>query len=220
MSDQNSHPKTYEELRINYESYIETSNALYRLKTENEEEINSIYKKIKIELIDSIINFPQNLIVDILNIIPYNNRYLKINIKECKYYSNFESLLVYFDQTNDVDQCFLYSFKFNIQSIWEYFLSQGANINAKDDCNLTIFDFAALNNPSEEAIKFLISHGANINKKVRNGETPLHKAARYNRKETIKILPFFNYFTCIYLIFFLHLNENLFIIIIIKFYFA
>ncbi|EAY17441.1 hypothetical protein TVAG_493830 [Trichomonas vaginalis G3] len=77
MSEQVIHPSKYSELRNIYKYYIDSYIKLYQLKTENEEELNSIYKMIKTELIDSKKHLPQNIVRDILNIIPYNNRYIK-----------------------------------------------------------------------------------------------------------------------------------------------
>ncbi|EAY03067.1 hypothetical protein TVAG_171650 [Trichomonas vaginalis G3] len=77
MSDQIIHPNNFSELRSKYKYYIDSYNALYQLKTENEEELNSIYKMIKTQLIDSKKHLPRNVIRAILNIIPYNNRYTK-----------------------------------------------------------------------------------------------------------------------------------------------
>ncbi|EAX99914.1 hypothetical protein TVAG_159340 [Trichomonas vaginalis G3] len=77
MSDQDSHTNKYGEFRSTYKYYIDSFIALYQLKTENEEDLNSIYKMIKTELIDSNNHFPKIIVRDILNIIPYNNRYSK-----------------------------------------------------------------------------------------------------------------------------------------------
>ncbi|EAY02942.1 hypothetical protein TVAG_040920 [Trichomonas vaginalis G3] len=77
MSDQINHPKKYSELRNIFKYYIDSYTTLYQLKTENTEELNSIYKMIKTELIDSNKYLPKIIIKDILNIIPYNNRYTK-----------------------------------------------------------------------------------------------------------------------------------------------
>ncbi|EAY20335.1 ankyrin repeat protein, putative [Trichomonas vaginalis G3] len=77
MSELDVPPNKYSELRSTYKNYIDLYTALYRLKTENEEELNSIYKLIKAELIDSKKHLPQRITADILNIIPYNNRYTK-----------------------------------------------------------------------------------------------------------------------------------------------
>ncbi|EAX74139.1 hypothetical protein TVAG_338790 [Trichomonas vaginalis G3] len=77
MSEQDLHQIEYIELRSRFKYYIDVYIALYQLKTENKEELNSIYKMIKTELIDSKNYRPQNIIKDILDIIPYNNRYIK-----------------------------------------------------------------------------------------------------------------------------------------------
>ncbi|EAY01415.1 hypothetical protein TVAG_230190 [Trichomonas vaginalis G3] len=69
------HPKEYTELRSIYKYYIDTYNVLYQLKTENEEELNSIYKIIKTELIDSRNYSPTSIVKDVFSIIIFNNRY-------------------------------------------------------------------------------------------------------------------------------------------------
>ncbi|EAY18682.1 hypothetical protein TVAG_062870 [Trichomonas vaginalis G3] len=364
MSEQDIHPNKFSELRSIYECYIDSYIALYRLKTEKEEGLNSIYKLIKTELIDSKKYPPKMIMRDILNIIPYNNRYtksylflaklisddyhvqevinikcisnflfykeyeikldksddfeklkfenldlhtddtiyrtimyddletfiafterdgfdkdqtldsilypdsfevysllelccyhgavdcfklliskfkseitekclqlsflggnqeimseclkyqkpdgacmeyaiishnidfvtflmneynLKIDLDVCVLYRNLESFLVYFDQTNDVNKCFNISAKFNIPSLCEYFLSNSANINAKDKYEETALHKAAYYN-NEETAELLISHGININEKNKYGETALHLAAEQNSKETTEIL--------------------------------
>ncbi|EAY15979.1 ankyrin repeat protein, putative [Trichomonas vaginalis G3] len=364
MSDQDTHPNRYSELRSMCKYYIDLYNALYQLKTENEEEIHKIFKMIKTELIDSKKLLPHTIIRDILCIIPYNNRYtkaylslakliydnyqineeidvpltvryifykeygiklkksdnfktikiedldihtentiyraimyndlerfiaiteiegfnenlklqskiyalceggysllelccyhgavdcfkllrtkyepeitqtclylsflggnadimseclkhqkpnqecmkyaiishnidfvtflisefnIKINLKYCAIFNNLEALLVYFDQTNDVNTCFLYSARFNILSLLKYFLSHGANINEKNENGETALHIAALNN-SKETAELLISHGANINEKDNSKRTPLFDAAENNSKETAELL--------------------------------
>ncbi|EAY17208.1 hypothetical protein TVAG_291600 [Trichomonas vaginalis G3] len=77
MSEQDVDPSKYNQLRSICKYYIDSYLALYQLKTEKEEEIKSIYKMIKTELIDSKKYLPTNAIKDILDIIPYNNRYTK-----------------------------------------------------------------------------------------------------------------------------------------------
>ncbi|EAX98539.1 hypothetical protein TVAG_281370 [Trichomonas vaginalis G3] len=116
-----------------------------------------------------------------------NEYNIKINLNDCEKYKNLESFLVYFDQSNDFKQCFVYSVMFNIPSLLEYFLSHGANINGKYKDGATALHFAALNN-SKEAAKLLISYGANINEKDTYGETALHIAAWNNNKETAELL--------------------------------
>ncbi|EAY18127.1 hypothetical protein TVAG_306490 [Trichomonas vaginalis G3] len=85
MSDQDIHPNKFSEFRSKYKYYIDSYNALYQLKTENEEDLNSIYKMIKTELIDSKKHLPQNIIKDILEIIYYNNRYTKSYLELAKH---------------------------------------------------------------------------------------------------------------------------------------
>ncbi|EAY07232.1 hypothetical protein TVAG_050480 [Trichomonas vaginalis G3] len=77
MSDQDSNQSKYSKLRSVYKYYIDSYDALYQLKTEKEEDLNSIYKMIKTNLIDSKKRLPQIIIKDILGIVPYNNRYTK-----------------------------------------------------------------------------------------------------------------------------------------------
>ncbi|EAX85515.1 hypothetical protein TVAG_240300 [Trichomonas vaginalis G3] len=364
MSEQDVHPSKYNKLRSICKYYIDSYLALYQLKTEKEEELKSIYKMIKTELIDSKKYLPTNAIKDILDIIPYNNRYTKsylflaklisddyhityvnkvqpisnflfykeygiklyksddfekvnsenleihtentiygaimyndletfitfteqegfnkdqtlicelyplsfightllelccyhgavdcfkflrtkfnsqitqkclkfsflggnpeimseclkyqkpnekcmeyaiishnidfvtflmneynmeIDLDYCGWYNNLESFLVYFDQTNDMNECFIYSAMFDTPSLLEYFLSHGANINEKDNNGKTAFYFAAKHN-SKETAEFLISHGANINEKDILGETTLHIAAKHNSKATAEFL--------------------------------
>ncbi|EAY16707.1 ankyrin repeat protein, putative [Trichomonas vaginalis G3] len=364
MSDHDVHPKEYNKLRSTYKYYIDSYLALYQLKTENEEELKSIYKMIKTELIDSKKYPPQIIMPGILDIILYNNRYTKsylfldklisddyhvtevntvstipnflfykeygikldksadfqkinsenleiltgdtiyraivyndlerfiyfterdefdknqkligslypyseegytllelccyhgavdcfkllrtkfnseitqqclqfsflggnqeimseclkyqkpdeecmiyaiishnidfvtflmneynieINLDSCGFFQNLEAFLVYFDQTNDIKKCFVYSPIFNIPSLFEYFRLHGANINVKDENGITALHYAAMNN-SKETAEVLISHGANINEKNKEGQTALHYAAENNNKETAEVL--------------------------------
>ncbi|EAY20568.1 hypothetical protein TVAG_239430 [Trichomonas vaginalis G3] len=91
MSDKDIHSSKYSELRSIYKCYIDSYNVFYRLKTENEEEINKIYKLIKTELIDSKKHLPYTIISDILCIIPYNNRYTKAYLSLAKLiYDNYK----------------------------------------------------------------------------------------------------------------------------------
>ncbi|EAY16182.1 hypothetical protein TVAG_340760 [Trichomonas vaginalis G3] len=71
------YPNKYSELRSIYKNYTDSYLALYQPKTETEEELKSICKRIITELIDSMKFLPTNVIKDILDIIPYNNRYTK-----------------------------------------------------------------------------------------------------------------------------------------------
>ena len=105
------------------------------------------------------------------------------------YAYNLEAFLAYFDVTKDVDTCLVYSTGLNLPSLWEYFLSNGANINARcKELNLFILQFAITFNCSE-AVEFLISHGIDINEKMSNNSmTALHWAIRYKSIETADVL--------------------------------
>ena len=81
MSEKDIDPNKYSEFRSAYNYYIDSDNTLYRLKTENEEELNRIYKIIKTELIDSNKHSPQRILQNILDIILYNSRYTKSYLK-------------------------------------------------------------------------------------------------------------------------------------------
>ncbi|EAX90658.1 hypothetical protein TVAG_142020 [Trichomonas vaginalis G3] len=116
-----------------------------------------------------------------------NEYNIKIDLEYCEIYKNLESFLVYFDQTNDINQCFVYSVMFNIPSLLDHFLSFDANINDKDKDGETALHMVTRKN-SKEMAELLISHGANINEKDEKGRTALHIAARKNSKETAELL--------------------------------
>ncbi|KAI5488755.1 proteasome regulatory particle assembly, partial [Trichomonas vaginalis G3] len=88
MSDQDIRPDKYSELRSKYKYYIDSFNALYHLKAENDEDLNKIYNMIKTELLDSKKYLPSNIVRDILNIIPLNNRYAKAYLSLAKQISD------------------------------------------------------------------------------------------------------------------------------------
>ncbi|EAY23074.1 ankyrin repeat protein, putative [Trichomonas vaginalis G3] len=112
---------------------------------------------------------------------------IKINLKDCGKHKNLESFLVYFDQTNNIDESFVGSTMFDILSFCKYFLTLGANINAKYSTGQTALHIASENN-SKEIAELLLSHGANVNEKNEYGQTALHKAAEHNSKEVVELL--------------------------------
>ncbi len=74
-------------------------------------------------------------------------------------------------------------------SLFEKNLNNGliSDINASDDLKWTFLHYAAArNNP--EAIKFLVEHGANMEKKNDEGETPLFVATVMENLAAIKAL--------------------------------
>ncbi|EAX92282.1 ankyrin repeat protein, putative [Trichomonas vaginalis G3] len=116
-----------------------------------------------------------------------NEHNINIDLELCYKYNNLQSFLVYLDQTNDINTCFVYSSNFHLSSLLEYFISNGADINSNDEYGCTPLHYAAREN-SKETAEILISNGANINAKDEYGCTPLHYAAIKNSKETAKIL--------------------------------
>ena len=95
---------------------------------------------------------------------------LEIDLDYCVKFKNLESFFVYFDQTNDINKCFVYSSKFNIPSLCKYFLSHGANVNERDKNGNTSLHITTWHN-SKETAEVLISHGANINEKDERGKS-------------------------------------------------
>ena len=71
-----------------------------------------------------------------------NEYNIKINLEFSGMFNNLESFLVYFDQTDDFNKCFVFSPIFNIPSLCEYFLSHGVEINAKDKYGKTVLYMA------------------------------------------------------------------------------
>ncbi|EAY21237.1 hypothetical protein TVAG_166120 [Trichomonas vaginalis G3] len=74
----------YNELRSKYKYHIDSYNTLYQLNTEDDEGLSTIYKIIQTNLIDSMKYHPENIIKDILDIIPYNNCYEMSYLKLAK----------------------------------------------------------------------------------------------------------------------------------------
>ena len=70
--------------------------------------------------------------------------------------------------------------------IIEFLVSMGADVNAKNNEDITPLHITAFDNPDVNIVKYLVSQGANVNatqKVDRNddyGDTPLHDAAKNN----------------------------------------
>jgi len=72
--------------------------------------------------------------------------------------------------------------------VFEFLVSQGADVNAKNKNGETPFHVAARKNENVEVFEFFVSQGADVNVKDEHGMTPLHIAARWN--ENVEIVKF------------------------------
>ena len=112
---------------------------------------------------------------------------LEVFPHHCGEYNNLQAFFVYLDNTNDINTCFANSPLFNIPSLCEYFISHGADINAKNYRDQNALHIAARSN-NVKITEFLISNGIDINSLSDLRKLPLHIAAEFNSYETEKIL--------------------------------
>ncbi|EAX98225.1 hypothetical protein TVAG_010000 [Trichomonas vaginalis G3] len=111
---------------------------------------------------------------------------LEIDLDYCCKFNNLQALLIYLDQTNDIEKCFVYSSCFG-NSLIEYFLAQGVNINSRDQLGRTALHIATLYN-NIESLELLISKGIDINGKDEFGRTAVYFAAENNLVDILKVL--------------------------------
>ena len=72
--------------------------------------------------------------------------------------------------------------------VLKYLISQGADVNAKDNDGETPLHHTVFNS-NIEVLKYLVSQGVDVNAKNNNGRTPLHLAANFSRDpEVLKYL--------------------------------
>jgi ankyrin repeat protein len=74
----------------------------------------------------------------------------------------------------------------NIEAVKQA-IDDGADLNAKDNVNMTPLHWA-VNNSQKEIVELLIANGADVNAKTENGWTPLHSAAGKGYKEIAELL--------------------------------
>jgi endonuclease YncB( thermonuclease family) len=78
------------------------------------------------------------------------------------------------------------------KELMEFFLSKGADVNAKDGKGWTPLHWACFkeyySSYYKESIEFLISKGADVNAKDELGKTPLHIACRVGNKKIVELL--------------------------------
>ncbi|KAI5517490.1 protein ubiquitination, partial [Trichomonas vaginalis G3] len=169
MSNQDIHPNKYSELRNTHKYYIDIYNALYQLKSEKEEELKSIFKIIKTDLIESNKHPPKDIMADILNIIPYNNRYTKsylflaklfideYHVEEVKGISDISNILFYKE----------YGFKLNKSFDFEKDDFENLDIHKEN----TIYR-AIMNNDLERFITFTGIDGFDKDQKLKSNLYP------------------------------------------------
>ncbi|EAY18547.1 ankyrin repeat protein, putative [Trichomonas vaginalis G3] len=179
------------ELRNMFKYHIDAYIALYQLKTEKEEELNSIYNMIKTELIDSRKYCPNNIIRDILFIIPYNNRYTKsylylaklitndYHIKEVNHINHISNLLFYKE----------YGIKINNEDDFE-------NLKSLNILNENTIYRAIMYNDIEMFIAFIEKEGFDENQRLQSklypdskkGYTLLELCCYYGAVDCFKFL--------------------------------
>ncbi|EAY18691.1 ankyrin repeat protein, putative [Trichomonas vaginalis G3] len=171
MSDQDFHLNKYRELRSIYKCHIESYIALFQLRTNNEEELNSIYKMIKTELIDSKKYLPQIIIKEILSIIPYNNRYIKSYLMLAKHISDDYHITEV--RKIPIISNFLFNEEYGIQLDKFHDFEDINSENLKIHSENTIYK-AIMDDDKDEFISFTMKEGFDINQKLRSKLYPEH----------------------------------------------
>ena len=67
---------------------------------------------------------------------------LKIDLTYCVYFNNFPALLVYLDQTKDINSFFIASILLDIPMIYKFFLSVGIDVNVQAKIGTTALQAA------------------------------------------------------------------------------
>jgi ankyrin repeat protein len=67
-------------------------------------------------------------------------------------------------------------------------ISQGANINAKDNSGNSALHVTAWSTDNITLMRYLVESGANINATTQNGDTPLMDSAYLNKSEFLRYL--------------------------------
>ncbi|EAY17292.1 hypothetical protein TVAG_266550 [Trichomonas vaginalis G3] len=143
--------KIHRELKNICKYYIDSYNALYQLKTNNEEEIKSIYNKIKTELIETNKQLPRNVIKNILHIIPFNNRCTKSYLSLAKFIYDDYHIKEVKDLSLVTNYLFYKEYGIKLHKTDDFKKIQTKNLDLLS--NDTIYR-AIMNNDTERLIKF------------------------------------------------------------------
>ncbi|EAY05836.1 ankyrin repeat protein, putative [Trichomonas vaginalis G3] len=178
MSNPDIHPNKYSELQNIYKHYIDSYIALYQLKTEKEEDLNSIYKMIKTELIDSNKYPPQTMIRDILNIILCNNRYAKSYLFLTKLISDNYHVTEVSSIAHISNFLFYKEYGIKLYKSYDFkeFNSENLDIHIED----TIYR-AIMNNDKEKFITFTERDEFDKNQTLESDLYPLLELCCYHR---------------------------------------
>ncbi|EAY01617.1 ankyrin repeat protein, putative [Trichomonas vaginalis G3] len=168
------HPNSYGELRSEYKYYIDLYIALYQLKTEKEEELNSIYKMIKTEMIDSKKYSAKNITRDILNIIPYNNHYTKSYLFLAKQFCDDYHVEKISKVINISNYLFYQEYGIKLSDIDDFDKNKPKNLNIHTED--TIYS-AIMDNDKERFISFIEREGFDKDKKLDSDLYPLINAS-------------------------------------------
>ncbi|EAY18878.1 hypothetical protein TVAG_295300 [Trichomonas vaginalis G3] len=136
------------------------------------------YKCMKYAIISRNIDFVSFLMNE------YN---ININLEYCVEYNNLHAFFVHLDIYKKLYKCFVYSPRFGIPSLCEYFITRGVDVKARAKKGIAALHSAALNKNKRTA-EFLISHGADIFAKDKKLRTPFYYAACNNNKDTAELL--------------------------------
>ncbi|EAY13493.1 hypothetical protein TVAG_343220 [Trichomonas vaginalis G3] len=162
MSDKGIQPSKYSELRSIYKYYIDSYIALFQLKTANEEDLNSIFQMIKKNLIDSKIFAPQTIARDILNMIPFNNRYTKSYLALAKFICDEYHVTEVKNIQNSFNYLFYKEYGINLNKSLD--ISQNQYVNLDINENNAICK-AIIDNNKEKFITLMGEEGFDENQK-------------------------------------------------------
>ncbi|EAY09957.1 hypothetical protein TVAG_482310 [Trichomonas vaginalis G3] len=112
---------------------------------------------------------------------------LDIDLETCRLWMNFQAFFVHLDISKDIDNCFVYCANFG-PSVLEYFISNGCNINAKENKFKRTALHIAVTTGNKELIELLLYKGANVHSKDSYGEKSLSYAVGLHYNKIVETL--------------------------------